>query len=188
MTFQNSSQSINEGLAHLNFINKLIEHLIWPITLLIIFIVFRKYLSDIMRKLSGINATATGISLKFDQQIDTAIENFLPTQDDDALIAKSAIQIDEQNEPVLPKTPFQQILSLRDKLNHQIILKSQDNNITTGNKSSMELKNELLKLGAISSKEANLFQTLIDLTNASDNTISQAQVNKVKLLSNNLKL
>lgn len=141
-----------------------------------------------MRKLSGIDATATGISLKFDQQIDTAIENFLPTQEEDSLIAKSAIQIDEQKEPKIPKSPFQQMLNLRDQLNHRIILKSQDNNITTGNKSSMELKNELLKSGAISSKEANLFQTLIDLTNECDKTITQAQVNKIKLLSNNLKL
>jgi hypothetical protein len=188
MTFQDSPLAINEGLTNLDFISKIIEHLIWPLTLLIIFIVFRKHLSNIMQKLSGIDASATGISLKFDKQIDNAIENFLPTQDEDPLIAKTAIKIGEQKEPELPKTPFQQILSVRDELNHQIILKSQKNNISTISKSSIDLKNELLNSGAISLQEAKLFQTLIDLTNACDKTITQSQVNKVKLLSNTLKL
>ena len=187
MTIQDSSQGINAGLTHLEFISKLIETLIWPITLLLLFVVFRKHFADIMRKLSGIDATATGISLKFDQQIDNAIENFLPTQEENNVIAKSAIQIGGQQEPDVPQTPFQQMLNLRDALNHRIILKSQENNILTIQKSSIELKNELLKSGAITSQEAKLFQTLIDLTNASDTTITQAQVNKVKLLYNNLK-
>lgn len=188
MAIQDSTQQLNAVTSNLDFISKLIEHLIWPITLLIIFIIFRKHFSDIMRKLSGIDATASGISLKFDQQIDKAIEKFLPAQDEDNLIAKSALKIEEEEQPEIPKTPFQQMLQLRDNLNHRIILKSQENNIPTISKSSIELKNELLQSGVITAKNAKLFQTLIDLTNASDKTISQAQVNKVQLLFNNLKL
>lgn len=186
MAIQDSSEGIKEVITNLKFISDVIGHLIWPFTVLIIFWIFRKHFANIMSKLSGIEASTTGISLKFDQQIDDAIENYLPTQAS-TLISKSAIQISEQKEPDLPKTPFQQILNLRDTLNHQIILKSQENNISTVNKLSSELKNELLKTDAITAHQAKLFQTLIDLTNASDQTVSQAQVNKVKLLYNNLK-
>ena len=82
MAIQDSSQEISKVLTNLDFISKVIEHLIWPITILIIFIVFRKHFSNIMEKLSGIDATSTGISLKFDQQIDNAIEDFLPASED----------------------------------------------------------------------------------------------------------
>lgn len=187
MTIQNSSEGINAGLTHLDFISKLIGNLIWPVTLFLIFVIFRKHFANLMRNLSGIDASSTGISLKFDQQIDDAIENFLPTKEDNTVISKSAIQIGGQQQLHVPITPFQQMLNLRDELNHRIILKSQENNITTVQKSSIELKNELVKVESIPAKEAKLFQTLIDLTNASDKTISQAQVNKVKLLYTNLK-
>lgn len=187
MAIQNSSQEINKMLNYLDFTSKVIEHLIWPITFLIIFIVFRKHFANIMKKLSGIEASATGISLKFDQQIDEAIENNLPINTN-TLIAKSAIKIGGQKEDEAPKTPFQQMLNLRDILNHRIILKSQENNISTVNKSSIQLKDELLKSESITSQDAKLFQTLIDLTNASDKSITQSQLNKVHLLYNNLKL
>ncbi|WP_298366782.1 hypothetical protein [uncultured Lutibacter sp.] len=186
MAIQDSSQEISKVLTNLDFISKVIEHLIWPITILIIFIVFRKHFSNIMEKLSGIDATSTGISLKFDQQIDNAIEDFLPASED-PLIAKSGIQIDEKIEPEIPKTPYQQILNIRDSINHLIFIKSQENNITTINKSGSNLINELLMVNAITVQKAKLFKTLIDLTAASDKSISQAQVNKVLLLFNNLK-
>jgi hypothetical protein len=188
MAIQEASQEINAGLTYLGFISKLIESLIWPITLLLIFIIFRKHFVNLMQKLSGIDASSTGISLKFDQQIDDAIESILPLKEDSAVISKSSITIDEQIEVELPKTPFQQMLFLRDELNHRIILKSQEFNISSIHKSTIELKNELVKANAITNYDAKLFQTLIDLTNACDNTISQTQVNKVKLLYKNLKI
>ncbi|WP_299522511.1 hypothetical protein [uncultured Lutibacter sp.] len=140
-----------------------------------------------MKKLSGIDASSTGISLKFDQQIDEAIQNNLASNTT-AIISKSGIQIGEKKVNDIPLTPFQQILGIRDELNHRIFLKSQESNIVTEHKTSIQLKNELLDLEAISQQEGKLFQTLIDLTNSVDNTINQSQVNKVQLLYINLKL
>ncbi len=187
MTLQDSTEGVKEVITNLKFISEVIGHLIWPITLLLVFWIFRKHFANIMKKLSGIDASSTGISLKFDQQIDEAIENNLPVNNPE-IISKSGIRIGEKKASDLPKIPFQQILSIRDKLNHQILLKSQENNIVTEHKSAIELKNELLKLEAISLLDGKLFQTLINLTNSVDNTISQSQVNKVQLLYLNLKL
>jgi len=187
MAFQDSSEGVNGVITNLKFISEVIGHLIWPMTLLIIFWIFRKHFANIMKKLSGIDASSTGISLKFDQQIDEAIENNLPSNTPE-IISKSGIRIGEKKVNDIPKTPFHQILSIRDELNHRIFLKSQENNIVTEHKSTIELKNELLKLEAISPQDGKLFQTLINLTNSVDNTISQSQVNKIQLLYINLKL
>lgn len=187
MVFQDSTEGINKVWTTLEFISSIIGHIIWPLTMIVIFWIFRKHFSNIMNKLSGIDATATGISLKFDQQIDEAIGDNLSAQPS-GLIDKSAMKMGEQKSDNLVSTPYHQMLSIRDALNHKIILKSQENNIVTAHKSSIELKDELLKSEAISHQQAKLFQTLLQITNSNFTNITQSQVNKVQLLYHNLKL
>ncbi|MCF6167093.1 hypothetical protein [Lutibacter sp.] len=186
MALQDSSGEI---WSILKFINNLIGNIIWPITLLIIFWVFRKHFAGIIGKLTGIEASGTGISLKFDQQIDETIENYLPSQTNGSTISKSAVQIGENSTKTANSSnPFHQIMNIREALNHRIILKAQEQNISTKNKSSIQLKDTLVNSGAISSETGGFFKALVDLTNSSDRAITQAQVNKVQLLYNNLKL
>ncbi|MFK5957486.1 MAG: hypothetical protein QM495_01310 [Lutibacter sp.] len=183
MAFQNSPEEIKT----LEFIGNVIGHVIWPFTMLLFLWIFRKNISKVMNKLSGIDATATGLSLKFDQQVDEAIGDNLLDQPS-GLIAKSAMKIGDQKHDNLVNTPYHQMLSIRDALNHKIILKSQENNIATAHKLSIDLKDELLKAEAISNQQAKLFQTLLQITNSNFTNITQSQVNKVQLLYHNLKL
>ncbi|MBT8317825.1 MAG: hypothetical protein HKP59_09360 [Lutibacter sp.] len=187
MAFQDSTEEVKEVWTTLEFISSIIGHIIWPITMLIIFWIFRKHFSNIMNKLSGIDATATGISLKFDQEIDEAIGENL-TEQTPRLIAKQAMKIGEKRPSFKEVTPYHQMMNIRDGLNHRIILKAQENDISSQNKTNIDLKDELLKAEAISFQQAKLFQTLLQLTNSNFTNITQSQVNKVKLLYSNLKL
>jgi hypothetical protein len=187
MTFQDSTEEVKEVWTTLEFISSLIGHIIWPLTMLLIILIFKKQFSSIMKKLSGIDATATGISLKFDQEIDEAIGENL-TEQTPRLIAKEGLKIGDKNTTIKEVTPYHQMLSIRDGLNHKIMLKAQENNFSTQNKTNIDLKEELLRAEAISFQQAKLFQTLLQLTNSNFSNITQSQVNKVKLLYSNLKL
>ena len=115
MAIQDASDEINKVWTNLEFISSVIGHIIWPLTMLIIFWIFRKHFSNIMNKLSGIDATATGISLKFDQQIDEAIGANLDEQPS-GLIEKSAFKMDEKKVENIPSSPYHQMLGIRDAL------------------------------------------------------------------------
>jgi hypothetical protein len=186
MAIQDATEEINRVWTNLEFISSVIGHIIWPLTMLFIFWIFRKHFSNIMNKLSGIDATATGISLKFDQEIDEAIGENLAEQP--KLIAKQAMKVGEKKTTIKESTPYSQLLDIRDSLNHMIILKAQENNISTKNLSTNDLKDELLRTEVISFQQAKLFTTLLQLTNSNFTGITQSQVNKVKLLLSNLKL
>jgi len=172
----------------LEIINTLIGNIIWPLTLVVLIWLFRKHFKALLGKLSSIDASGTGISLKFDQEIDEAIQELLPENEEIKVLSKSGVQLGEKKSTIKIQSPFHQIMDIREKLAFNIVLKAQESNISTEDKTSIELCNELLAKGSISSSDSKYFKVLIDLTNASNDTITQSQVNRVKMLYNNLKI
>ena len=63
-TSQNTEIPEAEMVTSENFDN-LLGHIIWPLTILIIFLIFRKNLSQVFNRLGSIEASATGVSLGF---------------------------------------------------------------------------------------------------------------------------
>ena len=188
MSFQENSTVTSEVWPALELVNNFIGNIVWPLTLLVLIWMFRHHLKDLLGKLTSIDASSTGISLNFDKEVDEAIETLLPMNNSPEIRTKSGVSIGKKEVEKKPGTPFHQIMDLREKLSHRIILKAQENDILTEGKSSIELNNELLKKGSISFKDSKYFQVLVDLTNASDSNVTQSQVNKVKMLYNNLKI
>lgn len=172
----------------LEIITTFIGHIVWPITLLALIWIFRNHLKNLFGKLSSIDASSTGISLRFEQEIDTAIEELLPVEEGPKFMSKSGVQIGQKEMEKEPQTPFHQIMELREKLSHNIFFKAQENNVSTKNKSSLDLSSELLNMGVISNSTSKHFKALINLTNASNENITKGQVNKVKLIYKNLNL
>lgn len=169
----------------LEIVNTFIGHTIWPLTILVIFLVFRKQIVRKMDNLNSIDASSTGISLNFEQQLDNTIEKMvLEEEEPPKLVAKSAVQIGGEIKAVY-KTPVETLLELRDKMNQKIVKKAESAGIESAGKSSAELLNALETNMEITSNEHKRWSQLIHLTNSVDQNISMSQVNKVKLLFKN---
>lgn len=167
-----------------DLINNFIGHTIWPITLLIIFLLFRKQIIRKMDKLNSIDASSTGISMTFEQELDEAIEE-LVSEEQPKIVAKSGVKIGAEPKVGKPKTPVAVLLGLRDEMNQKLVKKSDAVGIPTSGKSSDQLLDALEAQNEITSQEHKRWSKLIHLTHAVDQNITFGQVNKVKLLFNN---
>jgi hypothetical protein len=166
-------------------VNQLVGHIIWPLTVLIILWMYRKHLSGVIKRLGSFEAGATGISMTFDNKLEETFADFLP-EEPLQLKSKSGVLIKSNVQKIT--TPYHQLLNIREGLHNLIINKAQEFNISTVDKTSIELCQILKEKEAITNKNARFFKALIDLTNAGDTSINQSQVDKVKKLYNNLQL
>lgn len=167
-------------------INTFIGHIIWPLTLLIIFLVFRKQITKKMDKLNSIDASSTGISLKFEEELDAAIEEIVEAAEEKPkLVSKSGAKIGQEVKENKPETPVAMLLALRDEMNQKIVKKSDAVGIETSGRSSAQLLDALETQNEITQKEHKRWSRLLELTHAVDQNITKGQVNKVRLLFNN---
>ena len=100
-------------------------------------------------------------------------------------ISKNAGQINIKGSRA--ETPFEQLLELRDELNHKIVRKAIEFKIPTENVSSHALLDKLKDVGAITIQNNRNIKALIKLTNSGSPSINQSQVNQVRGLFNALK-
>lgn len=178
---------LQEGkiISNLSVVNDFIGHVIWPFTLLIVFLIFRKQITKKMDKLNSIDASSTGISMSFEQELDEAIEEMVEAERKPKIIAKSGVRIGEEPKEERKVTPVESLLGIRDQMNQKLVKKAEASGIHTSGKSAAQLLDDLKSESVISNKEHKGLNRLLHLINAVDQNISQAQVNKVKLLFNN---
>lgn len=160
----------------------LIQVLIWPLTVVICLALFRKHLADVIDRLGSFKAGSSGLEMTFQNKLDEALT--LPALKPSAAIAKSGGSINIQGSKA--GTPYEQLLELRDVLNHKIRAKANELNIDTSNMSNHAISQKLKEVGGITFQNSQAFETLIELTNAASQQITQAQVNQVRALVYNL--
>jgi len=167
-----------------NFDN-LISHLIWPLTVIIILLIFRKNLAHIFKRLGSLEATAQGLSMTFDNQIEEA-ESVVFSKPE--ALSKSGVKIKSGISSPKPKSPHYQLLAIRADLREMILEKAQGCNIDAQNKSSLELRDELIDKGELTSGKAHAYTVLINLTSSAGPEITNAQVKKIKYMYEHLSL
>ena len=185
MIIQDGVNKTNELWVTFENINQLISHIIWPLTVLIILWMYRRHLSGVIKRLGSFEAGATGISMTFDNKLEETFNDFLPAETSE-IKSKSGVQIKSSLKK--PNIPNHQLLNIREGLHNLIISKAQEFNISTVDKSSVEICEILKEQDNISIKNARFFKALIELTNSGDTSINETQVNKVKELFSSLKL
>lgn len=163
----------------------LLGHLIWPLTVVIILLIFKKNLSHIFKRLGSLEATAQGLSMTFDNQIEEAesVVLFKPEP-----LSKKGVRVKSGAANVKSNSPHYQLLAIRADLRDLIIEKAQKFNIPTQNKSSLELRDELIDRGELTPDKAHAFSVLTNLTSSAGPEITNAQVNKIKFMYNHLSL
>ncbi|KAA5824381.1 hypothetical protein FPF71_09365 [Algibacter amylolyticus] len=167
----------------LELIVKLVEILIWPLTLLIILFLFRKYLAKTFERLGSIKADRTGLSLTFEKKLTEAkqlLQNIQPNA-----VSKSAPQISIT--PNGSKSPYQQLVDLKVNLENQLVSLAKSNTVDPENLTSIMLSDKLKETGVLSINNEKLISAILDIINSADSSISQQQVNEVKTLYNNVK-
>jgi len=165
-----------------NFDN-LISHLVWPITVVLILLIFKKNLAHIFKRLGSFRADATGISMDFiDKEIE-AVETLVDSKPQ--VMSKSATGI---NSEAKIKSPHYQLLSIRAGLRDIIVEKAEQSEIATQGKSSLELRDDLIDKGSLTPRNAHVFSVLINLTSTAGPDITKEQVTRIKRLYKNLSL
>jgi hypothetical protein len=162
-------------------VNVFIEHIIWPLIILIVLLIFRKNLSEVFKKLGHIEIGPTGVSMAFDSQIEEAEKIILSNPNAEAM-SKSGPRI------VKNKSPHYQLLAIRADLRELIMNKAQKFNLNTEHKSSLELRDDLLDIKELSPHNAHAFTVLVNLTSTAGPEINQSQVDKIKHLYEKLEL
>ncbi len=156
---------------------KLLEVLIWPITLLIILFVFRKHFIGALKKLGSITASSTGISMTFDKKIEAA-KNLLK-EIKPKVISKSATGINIGTDKI-KETPFSELMDIKSKVTTNLKNIAKTNNIELENKSSLALCNQLQEVGIITIQKAKLIISLLDIASSANMSFSEKYLKVVK--------
>ncbi|MFC7357197.1 hypothetical protein ACFQO1_05835 [Jejudonia soesokkakensis] len=162
----------------LELLIKLIDSLIWPITLFGIIFLFRKNFRDAFSRLGSLKADASGFAITFDKQIEKTKELFDklkpgPTTKSSTNIKTYVNQTD---------SPYKQILEIRSNIINYLKLKSDEAGIVTDSYAPMALTNRLQEVGAISSSQSTMIQAMLKITNEADASATVSQANEINSL------
>jgi len=159
---------------------QLLEVIIWPVTLLIIILLFRRKFSSAISRLGSIKASSSGFSMTFDSMLGAAKQKFTSLKPDS--VAKSKASVLSQTTHT--DKPFKQLVDIKDKLEKTLVDLAQEAGMDVGQKSSKTLCKELEGRGIISGENSSLMLALMEVVNAAPLKISQTQVDDIKTLYN----
>lgn len=165
-----------------DIILKILEVVIWPITILIIISMFRSQFRSAMDRLGSFEASATGVSMSFEPKLDQAKKLFNELKPGGK--KKSAVGIMGQDSPT--GTPMEQVAKLRGEIDSTLLEMSRENNIDLNGKSSTTLSTELADKGVISRDNSKLLIALLEVLNSANANISQKQVDEIREMYNSI--
>lgn len=156
----------------------LIDAVVWPVTLLIILILFRKNFGEAIQRLGSLKADKTGISLTFQSKLDKAKGLFK------GIGAKSISKSSELgvNTSSSFGSPKEQLLGIHNDIETRLKNIAKENNIDVTSNNAHQVCNTFKEIGVFDLQKAELTKTLLDLTASPDAMISQQQVDEVKSL------
>ena len=88
---------------------RFVEILIWPVVFFLIILLFRRNFKDAMGRLGSIRADATGVSLTFDNLLDSATEKFKKTRTIGT--AKSTTTLGSEGKS--DKLPYERLIEIK---------------------------------------------------------------------------
>ena len=157
-------------------ITEFVAVIIWPLAVVAIMMLFRKNISNVIGRVGSIEASTTGFSLNFKDNMEQLLsENLqgLPS------ISKSSIQVSTQS-------PIDQLKTIRTNLKTDLKLLARENGIDSSEFTLAEIGDQLCHKGKFTRQKLKAFLALYELTNSEDPLISQSQVDSVKLIVKDL--
>jgi len=157
---------------------RFVEILIWPVVFLLLILVFKRNFTEAMGRLGSIKADATGVSLTFDNLLDSATETFKKSRP--VAVAKSASNIGSEEKTT--ELPYQQLIDIKKELDKSIFDLAKEEGISVTDRSVSSICTELTNKNIINTENGALMQTLIEVVNAARTDITQQQVDRIKAL------
>ena len=157
---------------------RMAEILVWPVTVLIIILFFRRKIQGVIQRVGSFSASASGVEMTFAPQLDVAKKLFSKLRPD--AVSKSTTILESDDLPT--GTPYEQLTQIKSELQQTITELAQESSISTSGQSNVQLCRSLEKSGVINHENSQLMQSLLTVINAADVDISQNQVNDINSL------
>lgn len=179
----------------------LIDVIIWPVTVLVGLLFFRKHIGKIISSLGSIKAGAQGFEMNFiEDKLQEATKLIgigsagINAKDGGGINPKDGGGINPKDgSGITPKrshaeTPYQELLELQDSINLKLKSIASENGITTTASSNFALTAELVDRNIIKGDLSSQLKTLIELNTLALNSpkITFEQVSQMKTLFKNL--
>ncbi|MDO9137517.1 MAG: hypothetical protein Q7U21_06810 [Lutibacter sp.] len=172
----------NSSTANFELTIKLIEVVIWPLTLFLIILFFRKSFAGVFQRLGTLKVDSSGIAMSFEKELEATKSTFELNRPEIMGKGKSSFDIENaSNEP-----PFQQLMAIKQSLDKALIDLALEEGIDVSDKSGVFLCNALEAKGAISQQKSELTKSLLKLVNMARMDISQSQMDIIKKMYNAL--
>ncbi|MDO9593620.1 MAG: hypothetical protein Q7J19_01365 [Lutibacter sp.] len=172
----------NSSTANFELTIKLIEVVIWPLTLFLIIFFFRKSFAGVFQRLGTLKVDSSGIAMSFEKELEATKSTFELNRPEIMGKGKSSFDIENaSNEP-----PFQQLMTIKQSLDKALIDLASEEGIDVSDKSGVFLCNALEAKGAISQQKSELTKSLLKLVNMARMDISQSQMDIIKKMYNAL--
>lgn len=159
----------------------LIQTLIWPLTLVVIILLFKRQFTKAMDRMGSFKADATGISMTFGEEIAQAKSTLgivgVKGQ------AKSGTQI---RTVFSGGSPYSQLMHIKLKVEEQVEQAVKTANIQAEGMQLEGVLEKLKEVGALRNDSALLIKTILDLANHAPPVVTQLQVNEIRELYNAL--
>lgn len=179
----------------------LIDVVIWPVTVLVGLLFFRKHIGKIISSLGSIKAGAQGFEMNFiEDKLQEATKLIgigsagIHAKDGGGINPKDGGGINpKSSEGITPKrshaeTPYQELLVLQDSINQKLKSIASENGMTTTASSNFAITSELVDRNIIKGDLSSQLKTLIELNTLALNSpkITFEQVSQMKTLFKNL--
>lgn len=157
------------------FIMDGIETIIWPLTLFVLLIVFKKYFINAMSRLGSVEAGTSGIKMTFDHSIANAKKLLKGIQPN--ATSKSSKNIEIQ--PKQSKS-YAELIDIKMKLNLMLVSLANENGINSEETTTEIVCEKLKETGVITLQKAQLIQAFYQITNTADVSFSKAHLEIAK--------
>lgn len=172
----------NSSTANFELTIKLIEVIIWPLTLFLIIFFFRKSFAGVFQRLGTLKVDSSGIAMSFEKELEATKSTFEINRPEKMSKEKSSFIIENtSNEP-----PFQQLMTIKQSLDKALIDLASEEGIDVSDKSGIFLCNALEAKGVITKQKSELTKSLLKLVNMARMDISQSQMDIIKKMYNAL--
>lgn len=150
----------------------LIDATVWPISLVTIVLVFRKYIAKSFGRLGSITASSSGLSLNFEQALEEAKDIF---EEGTNLteVSKSAVSI---NEKAFKPEPYEQLISIKKSIATTLSDLAIENSIPVVGKDLYGINNQLAQQKVISTANSLKISALLNAVDQAPLSIKRHQV------------
>ncbi len=168
----------------LELVIQLVDTIIWPVTLLILVLLFRRNLADVVQRLGTLKADRSGIELSFQKQIEATKQLFKEIKP--VVSSKSAPDIQSFNE--INNSPFADILAARSNLiNHLRIIAAKEG-IKIDNHSPEMIIDKLKETGSISIQQSKMINAMLEVTAAANASATKTQAEEIEDLMKQIEI